>query len=453
MREKFNYIKEFLTTGIWSIKQSDISPKKALQIKALRILIISIRGIYEDKIQQRAAALTLYSMLSVVPVIALGFAVAKGFGYDQYLQNEVLSFFDQKIETGVEPDPAGNGDLNSAYKQVAQQLFGFADALLAKTQGGLMAVISIIVLFWTIMNVLGNIESAFNDIWQVKKPRSFMRKFTDYFSMMFIAPIIFITAIVGIVSLQSIEVHALLSPFLFIVVKFLPIILLILLFTLIFMVMPNIKVTLRAGLVGGILTGTIFFIVQQVYIFFQIGVSQYNAIYGGFAALPLFIIWMQISWLIVLFGAKISFATQNYQLYEFESTAIQLSDYSRRILALLVVHRVIQNFQNGQKPNTTVELSQDLHIPPRILKEVLNDVIRCRILSEVVSDKPKVSAYQPAQNIDTFSIKYVMASLDKLGDNTLVAKDSDLTRTLISLNEDFFKAIETHPGNKLLKDL
>jgi len=446
---------DFLTKGIWSLRLSDFSPRKAMQIKALRILLISIRGVYEDKIQLRAAALTLYTLLSVVPILAMGFGIAKGFGYDQYLKKQVISYFDSKIEEAKTEDGEDqqNIDYQKGAKQVATQLITFADALLARTKGELVAVIGLILLFYTVMKVLGNIESSFNDIWQVKKPRVFIRKFTDYFSMMLISPLFLITAIVGIVTLQSVKVHSLLSPFLFLTVKILPLILIIALFTMIFIIMPNTKVKFYAGLAGGILAGIIFYITQQVYIIFQIGVSSNNAIYGGFAAVPLFIILLQISWLIVLFGAKIAYATQNYEMHEFEKETTHMSDYSRRILALLVTHRIIQNFKEGQKPLSLLELNKELHIPIRMLKAIVQDLVKCRIISEVLTDNPKFTAFQPAQYIERFTVKFVIEELDKLGETYLKNKHTETTQKLIEIHNNFFNAIEKHSDNVLIKDI
>jgi membrane protein len=222
---------------------------------------------------------------------------------------------------------------------------------------------------------------------------------------------------------------------------------------LIYITMPNTKVTLKAGLVAGIVAGTVFQITQWAYIYFQIGVSNYNAIYGSFAAIPLFIIWLQTSWLIVLFGAKMAYATQNYEMHEFEAETIQMSDYSRRILSLLVTHKVIENFKDGLKPLTAIELSKELRIPIRMLKMIVHDLLKCKVLSEVLTDKPKITAFQPAQNIERLSIKFVIVQLDKLGEHYSVEEHSEVTRKLVEIHEKFFTSLETLPENVLIKDL
>jgi membrane protein len=454
MIKKITKIWEFLTKEIWGLRLSDLSPKKARKIKALRILMLSIRGFYEDNIQQRAAALTLYTMLSIVPILAIGFGIAKGFGYDKVLQVELMSYLENK--ENINENSASNPesvDYSKAYKQIAEQLVTFANSMLEKTKGGLMAVIALGLLFWTVMKVLGNIESSFNDIWQIKRPRPFVRKLTDYLSMMLITPVLLTSITIAIVSLKTLQVHSLISPFLFVLIKLSPIILIILLFTLVFIIMPNTKVKFISALVGGTLSGLIFFIVQQVYVYFQIGVSANNAIYGGFAALPLFIIWMQLSWLILLFGAKVAFATQHIEMYELENETIYLNDYSRRIVANQIAYRIIQNFEKGLKPLTPADLSTELKIPIRMIKTILYDLVKCNILSEVLTDNPKITAFQPAQYIDNISVKFIFEKLDKLGENYIPQEKAELTKKIVAIHENFYQQMDKCSDNVLVKNI
>jgi membrane protein len=162
---------------------------------------------------------------------------------------------------------------------------------------------------------------------------------------------------------------------------------------------------------------------------------------------------LQISWLIVLFGAKVSYATQNYEMHEFETETVHMSDYSKRIQALIITHKIIHNFKNGQKALTIIELTKELHIPIRMLKTIVQDLVRCRILAEVVSENSKAGAYQPAQSIEHFSVKYIMEQLDKLGEHYKVTKNSDVAKKFVEIHEQFFNSLESHPGNTLLKDI
>jgi membrane protein len=442
MLNKFFSLVQFLSRGIWSIRLSDISPKKAMWMKLLRIFVLAFRGLNEDKMQHRASALTLYSILSVVPVLALGFGIAKGFGYDKDLKQKLIENF-------------------SDYQDVVDKLINFADSMLKKTQGGLVAGIGLALLFYTVMKVFSNIESSFNDIWQVKKARTYVRKFSDYLSMMLVSPILVVAASATNVFIYNTlttireqgHILGLVSPLLLSVLKIVPYFLIITLFVLMYMIMPNIRVKFKPALLAGVIAGSVFQLTQWGYIYFQVGVSNYNAIYGSFAALPLFIIWLQFSWLIVLFGAKISFAAQNIEMYEFELETIHMSDYSQRILALLVSHRVIKNFEAGLKPLTSSELSKELRIPIRMNQSILQDLVQCGILSEVVSGKANSIAYQPALDINKVTMKFVIDKIDRLGENYVIDEKHTVTHSLVNLNEQFNKVIEAMPENKLLKDI
>ncbi len=442
MLNKFFSLKHFLLKGMWSIRLSDYPPDKALWIKILRIFVLAFRGLNEDKMQHRASALTLYTLLSVVPVLALGFGIAKGFGYDKDLKEKLITNF-------------------SDYQDVVDKLITFADSMLQKTQGGLVAGIGLVVLFYTVMKVFSNIESSFNDIWQVKKARTYVRKFSDYLSMMLVSPILIVTASATNVfifnTLSTIHeqghILGLVSPLLLSVLKIVPYLLIITLFVLMYMIMPNIRVKFKPALVAGVIAGSAFQLTQWGYIYFQVGVSSYNAIYGSFAALPLFIIWLQFSWLIVLFGAKISFASQNIEMYEFELETTHMSDYSQRILALLLTHRVVKNFEAGLKPLTASELSKELMIPIRMNQVILQNLVQCGILTEVVADKLNTRAFQPAQDINRLTMKYIIEKIDRLGENYVIDEKHTTTHKLVDLHDHFFKVIEALPENKLLKDI
>jgi membrane protein len=278
---------------------------------------------------------------------------------------------------------------------------------------------------------------------------------------MFISPILFISASASNVFIYQtlhniddrIKIIGVVSPLIFFLLKLIPYFLIILLFTLVYMIMPNTKVKFKPGLVGGVFAGIVFLLTQWIYVKFQIGVSSYNAIYGSFAALPLFIIWIQISWQIVLFGAKISFATQNIDMFEFETETIYLNDFSRRVLSILLVHRIIENFETGIKPLTPDDLSKELRVPIRMTKSVLNDLVRCHILSEVVTDKPQITAFQPAQSTDRLNFKFIIERLDRLGETYIAQEDSELSKKIVSIQENFYELMEKSPDNLQVKEL
>jgi membrane protein len=193
--------------------------------------------------------------------------------------------------------------------------------------------------------------------------------------------------------------------------------------------------------------------VQWLYINSQIGVSRYNAIYGSFAALPLFIIWLQISWLIVLFGAEIAFSDQNMQQYEFESDVENISTYSKNILALMIAHLLVKNFMKAETPLTAEQISSRLKIPIRLVRKILYELAECRIVSESVSPNTKERAYQPGQDIDNLSIAYILERLEHIGKDKIMSVNGSSQERIKSIVDEFKATINNTEATTLLKKI
>ena len=435
-------ILHFIREDVWRLTPDGLPKFLRLLLMPARVILIAFRGFKEDKVPLRASALTFYSMLSVVPVVAMGFGIAKGFGFHEMLENQLKKNFSERQE-------------------VLEWIITFANRFLENTKGGLIAGIGIVILLWTVMKVFGNIESSFNAIWQIHKPRVWFRKFSDYLTMMLIAPIllilstssnVFITTQITQIT-QEVELLGYISPLSFFRVKLIPYVLFWFVLTIIYMVMPNTNVTFKSAFAAGIVAGTMFVFVQWAYIYFQIGVSKYNAIYGSFAALPLFLMWLQISWIIVLFGAEISFAVQNVEKYEHDPDIKNLSLFSHRALTLLVMQVLVKQFDAGKPPLTAKEVSQQLEIPIRLVRDIIYVLVEANILSEVNTKQDKLNAYQPALDINKLSISYVLSVLDHYGVDKILAADNTEKDKIQKLLNGFDDAIKQANGSKLIKDI
>jgi membrane protein len=254
--------KSFITYNIWKINLKELPWYKMSPIKLMRTFILAYRGFNEDKVNLRASALTYFSILSVVPIIAMAFGIAKGFGFDDKMQ--------QLLQESLK-----------GQEDIATWLIDFATNMLDSVKGGWIFGIGLVFLLWTVMQVLSNIENAFNSIWQVKHSRVFFRKFSDYFSIMLIAPILILVSsssqvfIIETVDKITNEITFIgyVGPIIHFFVKLVPYVLVWMLFTFIYMVMPNTKVKFGSALIAGIIAGTVFQVLQWGYIHFQIGVS------------------------------------------------------------------------------------------------------------------------------------------------------------------------------------
>ena len=433
---------QFLKTDIWRIRTSKLSTQKSFWIRQLRIILLAIRGFGEDKCQLRASALTFFSLLSVVPVVAMAFGVAKGFGFEKLLEKQLVENL-------------------QGQQEVLEKVIGFANSLLANTRGGVIAGVGIAILFWTVIKLLGNIESSFNDIWGIKTPRTMGRKFSDYLSMMLVCPLLLIMASSVTVLITNyvtliVDKLSFLGPLaggILLSLKIMPFAVLWVVFTFMYFFMPNTKVTIKSAFLAGIIAGTIFQMLQWGYISFQVGAAKYGAIYGSFAALPLFLVWLQLSWLVVLFGAEVSFAEQNVGTYEFEPDSLKVSRRFKSLLTLRITHFCVKKFQHGEKPPKADEISDQLEIPVRVVREILYELIEAGILSEVKLDDPEIIGFQPARTIDKITVFGVMDQLDQQGiDSIPISQSKDLDRLKASLVR-FHEMLLKSPDNLKLKDI
>ena len=432
----------FLKTDIWRIREKDLPRSKSLLIRSLRILILTLRGLAEDRSQLRASALTFYSILAVVPALAMVFGIAKGFGFEKSLERILM----EKL-TGQE--------------EAVTWILGFARTLLENVRGGLIAGVGVVFLILAIIMLLSHIENAFNDIWGLKKPRTLARKISDYLALMIIGPILFLAASAGTVfiaggvrlAIEKVTLLMALSPLIFLGLKLLPFAVLWILFTFLYLFMPNTKINFSSAALAGVIAGTVYQIFQAAYISFQINVSQYNAVYGSFAALPLFFIWLQFSWLIVLFGAEISFAHQNVDTFEFEQDARNVSPAFKRLLALRIVHLAIEHFRQGRKDLTSSDIAHRLEMPIVLVNQIVFDLVEAGVLAEIMIDDNGPGAFQPARDPENITIKSVIDALERHGTDDIPVAPSETLNRLAECLAGFSEQIEKSPENKLLKEL
>ncbi len=442
-------ILRFAQQDVWRMRLSELKGKDFYFVKISRIAVLSFREFSNDICSLRASALTFYTLLSIIPVFAMAFGIAKGFGLENLIERQIMTQL-------------------RGQEEVAKWIINFAYTFLQNTQGGVVAGIGVVVLFWTIIKVLNNIESSFNAIWKTDNQRSVIRKITDYLSIMLIAPIFFVVASSMTVFIAR-EVNtvigkvSILSQFGFVIqfsLRLLPYLMTWLLFCFIYMVMPNTKVNLAAGLLGGIIAGTVYQAFQYFYINFQIGVSKYNAIYGSFAALPLFLVWLQTSWLILLYGAEITFAFQNVETYEFQPDCAKISYSQKRMMLLSIVYLVVKEFDGGGSSCSVKKMSEQLDIPTILVQKLVTELLESGIVSETKSHCNDQSGknksgicYLPAFDIAKMTISRVVRMWEEHGTHDVQFGKSEEVQKISEKMQDLFALIEKSPENKLLKSI
>lgn len=427
---------------IWRFRRVLLRGKKGFSLRALRIFVLSLREFTSDQCSLRASALTFYSLLSVVPVFATAFGVAKGFGMEKILKARLL-------------------ENTQGQQEVVTRIIQFSENLLQNTHAGVIAGIGLVLLFWSVIQVLANIEQSFNDIWAIKKPRSMGQKFTDYLALMLIAPVFFVMAssatvfIVSQVKMVSTHVRALefLGPVLFIGLQLLPFAVFWSLLTYLYMFLPNGKIQFKSALLGGFVAGTAYQAVQWAYIYFQMGASNAGAVYGTFAALPLFLIWLQTSWLIVLYGAELAFAHQNEARFEFEPDCLNASEEFKKLCALRITQVCVSRFAAGLGPLSSEEIAEQLEMPLRLTNELLERLAKANLLNVAQGENERGRHYQPARDIGEMTLQFVIREMEKAGTKDIpIAETPELENLRASLAA-FDKVLQNLPENTRLKDL
>ena len=403
-------------------------------VQQYRLLFYTARGLVEHGTLVRSAALTFYTLMSLVPLLALVFAVVKGFGLADGLVENLYELFPQHPET-------------------VDYIVGFAENALARTQGGVVAAVGLVMLFWAVIRVFGSIENAFNNIWEVKVERSIARQWTDYIAVVMIVPVLWILA--NAVGNYIEQVLGLYDKWYFTTLSRLASMVVIwTMFTLLYLIIPNARVRFQSALMAGIVAGTIFLLFQWGYVYVQRWMTSYNAVYGSFAALPLFLIWMQTSWEILLFGGELSFAYQNISRFAEERESLRISYDQRRKVLLAVMILVARNFRDHGGTLPTDEIRKRLGLPTRIVNDILFQLVQAGQLIAVRSgDGEREVAFAPAHDLSSTTVYGILEAVERTGQTTL---DLGQTPELARMNrevESLKKEVLHSPNNVRLTDL
>mgnify|MGYP002399474713 CR=1 FL=1 len=393
-----------LSSDIWKTPLDQLSAKKVYLLRQFRIVYLLYKSIRTDGIYIKASALTFFTMLSVIPMVALAFGIAKGFGLQDELRAEIITQFHNQ-------------------EQVMAWILDFANNTLEQTSGGWLAGIGVALLFYTVGQLLTYVESTFNSIWKVEQTRVWYRQITDYLAVIILVPVLFIasssaTVVVNTRLSEILENHQVLEslkPLITFLFQLTPYILMSAIATAAFLVMPNTRVRIRSAVVAGLLTGIALQVIQILYIQMQIGATRLGTLYGSFAAIPLMMIWVQMSWVVVLIGAQLSFYLQNITRHEFEFDVQTVSPKQKKRLSLLIMHTLVKDFIKGNKPRGSEDISIELSLPVRSVRESLIALRDATLITEVYEEVHDRFLYQPATDINKMTLSYVLEKLDNSG--------------------------------------
>lgn len=433
-----NKLWKFLTYDIWRITEDEVTKTTFSLYTIIKTSYLCITRFAQDRIVVKASALTYSTLLAIVPMLAILFAIARGFGFDHLLEQQV-------------------NEAMAGQTEAVAYILRFVNSYLAETKNGIFIGVGLVLLLWTVLNLINSMEATFNSIWQVKKGRSMYRKITDYFSLLLLMPLMMVISgglnIFMTTMLKHIEGFVLLAPLGKFLIRLIPFVVTWAMFTALYVFMPNTKVKLKHALIAGILAGSAYQCFQMLYISGQVWVARYNAIYGSFAALPLLLLWLQVSWTIVLFGATLTYAGQNLRNYSFDRDTRNISRRYRDFVAIIIMSAVAKRFDCGASPYSAEELSAECQIPIRLTHQIINQLQDVELLHEVVADEKSAPlCYQPSIDLSRLTVALLLERLDTHGSEDFkIDHDREFVAEWEAL-ATARKACYTQAGTTLLKD-
>ena len=359
----------------------------------LQSFYLAGRNAFLHRLPFQANALTFISLLALLPALAISFALAKGLGFSDGLQQLLV-----------------DNEFFSSQHEVFQQIIGYVQ----RTKVGTLGAVGVVLLVVTLILTISSVEETFNRIWQVPGQRSWYRKFTDYLSVMVVCPLLIFAASGFWATFSS---HDLVRWALDVAVlgymanyapSLGPLIILVAAFVFIYKFLPNTRVPFGSALWAGMTAAALWWGAQTAYIVFQVGVARYNAIYGGFASLPLFMIWMQVSWTVVLFGAELAHAHYLCRLGTPPPTfSHRLSPAQREAVALRLMLKVARRFHQGEEPLPLRQSARELEVPVDEMAAVAAALEKAGLLLK--SDESK--GLLPGRSLETITLAQVLEAV------------------------------------------
>ena len=361
----------FLTYEIWRLNPENFSNKKNVLHNVLKVTMLTVRGVQEQNLGASSRSLTYRTILSLVPMLAVLFAIARGFGFEKILESQIFDFFNNS-DTEMATDTLV--DVSETTSFTIETIIKLVNNSLEHAKGGVFAGIGVILLLYTVILLFSDIENSFNRIWGVKKGRSIQRRAVDYFALILLLPIFAVlnyslTALIQASTGPFDKFSYILDPVVTQVFNFLPFLVMIITLTLLYRFMPNTKVKWASALIGGIIGGIAIQLFQMIYLNGQLWIAKYNAIYGAFAAIPLLLLWVQMSWFIVLIGAELSYSAQNVRKFSFDRETKNISRRFRDFFTLMIASVIVKRFAEGETPLTAdgIYIQSDINSPRMML--------------------------------------------------------------------------------------
>lgn len=372
--------------------ETNLSPLYCLFLRVTRICYISLLDMLGGQLSLRAMSLVYTTLLSIVPLLALSFSVLKAMG----VHNQVEPFLFQFLS------PLGSQGID-----IGNNIIGFIDNI----KVGVLGSVGLGLLIYTVLSLVQKIESAFNMIWHVKTSRSIGERFSNYLSVILIGPVIMVSALgmtATVMSSDFVQYFMAIEPFgslIILATKLLPYLLVMSVFTFIYMFVPNTRVHFLAAVSGGVIAGFIWQASGILFATFVASSTKYTAIYSSFAVVIMLLIWLYVSWLILLFGANLTFYVQNPSSLRVNREGFEISNRVKERLALILIEMIGQRYQLGKAPYSLDEFVDKTKVPHEVVHYVVSQLIEKKLLIE---SNTQPVGFLPAKSMDNLLLSEVV---------------------------------------------
>ena len=422
---------KYMAGGVWD------DPRNTTKVKIAKVVNLSFRSFMDRDLQTKSMALTFSTVLAIVPAFAMLFAIGRGFGFQNLLEEQLFMNF-----------PAQKNFITFALK--------FVDSYLNEASQGVFVGVGLVFLLYTLVSLLSDIETAFNQIWDIKKDRSLYQKITDYIAICLLVPVMMIcssgVSIFMSSTLQDNTHFSFLTPIVNVALEASPFVLAFLAFSISFCLIPNVRVKFKYAATSGAICAVIFQILQMLFLSGQLYVSKYNAIYGSFSFLPLLLIWLQLSWLILLFGCVLTYSFQNIFAFNFLDNSVPPSQSLETKVMLVIMAVVAKRFHSEEAPLSPQEISVYYNLPIRMVNRLCNKLQKAGLVNMVMKDEENMGV-APAIDTDELTVGNIFKKIENEGNSNFIPRFNqiyaDTIKTLDEWFEKCYSDLNTIPLNKI----
>lgn len=401
MNPRIQRFREFIQYDLWRQSHMGVhAPKKRLLYRFLQTIILVARGFKDQVLVVRANSLSFALLFAFIPMMALIFAIARGFGFEEILKDKISAGF-------------------LAEANIAPMLLEWVERYLETAREGLFLGIGLIVLIWAVHAFFNMLEKSFNSIWNVKKTRSFGRRMTNYVMTLLLVPVLVVVTSGISIFLNSTGMLApvlqAIEPIRKFMLRFIPFVVTSAVFTWIFIAIPNTKVKFSSAIIPGIVMGFLYQVVQAFSMFLVVLFTRMSLVYGAFSAIPLVLIWLNITCWLLLIGAELAFAIQNNEHFAYERDIETMSRRYKDYVMLYLLSVIIKRFEQGEAPETLQQMAKKYHLPSRLVAQLLSRLEDTNIIRRVYINNEEEQAFVPALDTSLISVEMVIGRISAQG--------------------------------------